>query len=64
MHRLQVLGVKLYRLTKDNKYLEKAKETYAWTKKNLCDPNVISIGTIQPERKYLPKKNMRTTAGK
>ena len=34
-----VLGVKLYRLTKENKYLEKAKETYAWTKKNLCDPN-------------------------
>lgn len=34
-----VLGVKLYRLTKDSKYLEKAKETYAWTKKNLCDPN-------------------------
>lgn len=33
-----VLGVKLYRLTKDNAYLEKAKETYAWTKKNLCDP--------------------------
>ena len=34
-----VLGVKLYRLTKKNKYLEKAKETYAWTKKNLSDPN-------------------------
>ena len=34
-----VLGVKLYRLTKDSKYLKKAKETYAWTKKNLCDPN-------------------------
>ena len=33
-----VLGVKLYRLTKDSKYLEKAKETYAWTKKHLCDP--------------------------
>lgn len=33
-----VLGVKLYRLTKDAKYLEKAKETYAWTKKHLCDP--------------------------
>ena len=34
-----VLGVKLYRLTKDAKYLEKAKETYAWTKKHLCDPS-------------------------
>ena len=34
-----VLGAKLYRLTKDPKYLEKAKETYAWTKKNLCDPS-------------------------
>ncbi|HJD75876.1 MAG TPA: glycoside hydrolase family 76 protein [Bacteroides reticulotermitis] len=33
-----VLGVKLYRLTKDKKYLDKAKETYAWTKKHLCDP--------------------------
>lgn len=34
-----VLGVKLYRLTKDEKYLEKAKETYAWTKQHLCDPS-------------------------
>lgn len=34
-----VLGVKLYRLTGDTAYLEKAKETYAWTRKNLCDPS-------------------------
>ena len=34
-----VLGVKLYRLTKDARYLENAKETYAWTKKHLCDPD-------------------------
>ena len=34
-----VLGVKLYRLTKDKKYLDKAKETYAWTRKHLCDPD-------------------------
>lgn len=34
-----VLGVKLYRLTKDKKYLNKAKETYAWTRKHLCDPD-------------------------
>ncbi len=33
-----VLGVKLYRLTGDIAYLEKAKETYAWTKEHLCDP--------------------------
>jgi len=33
-----VLGVKLYRLTKDAKYLEKAKETYAWTKKASVRP--------------------------
>ena len=31
-----VLCVKLYRLTKDDKYLKKAKETYEWTKKWLC----------------------------
>lgn len=34
-----VLGIKLYRLTKDKKYLDKAKETYAWTKEHLCDPS-------------------------
>lgn len=33
-----VLGVKLYRITKDKKYLDKAIETYNWTKRNLCDP--------------------------
>ena len=31
--------LKLYRLTKDKKYLDKAKETYAWTRKHLCDPD-------------------------
>lgn len=52
-----VLGVKLYRLTKDAKYLDKAKETYAWTKKNLCDPadhlywdNVQLSGNISKEK--------------
>lgn len=34
-----VLGVKLYRLTKDARYLEKAVETYAWTREHLCDPS-------------------------
>ena len=33
-----VLCMKLYNLTKDKNYLEQAKKTYAWTKKNLRDP--------------------------
>ncbi len=32
-----VLGVKLFRLTKDSTYLKKAIETYRWTKEHLCD---------------------------
>lgn len=34
-----VLCLKLYRLTKDKKYLEQAKQTYQWTRDNLCDPS-------------------------
>lgn len=34
-----VLCMKLYKLTKDKKYLEQAKETYQWTRDNLCDPS-------------------------
>ena len=30
--------MKLYNLTKEQKYLDQAIETYNWTKKNLCDP--------------------------
>nr|WP_106830194.1 glycoside hydrolase family 76 protein [Parabacteroides pacaensis] len=33
-----VLCMKLYNHTQKPEYLEQAKETYAWTKKNLCDP--------------------------
>ena len=33
-----VLCLKLYKLTQDKKYLEQAKATYNWTKKNLRDP--------------------------
>lgn len=33
-----VLCMKLYNLTKEQKYLDQAIETYNWTKKNLCDP--------------------------
>ncbi|WP_288733635.1 glycoside hydrolase family 76 protein [uncultured Phocaeicola sp.] len=33
-----VLCLKLYKLTKDEKYLKQAEETYEWTKKNLRDP--------------------------
>lgn len=32
-----VLGIKLFRLTKDSTYLKKAVKTYHWTKKHLCD---------------------------
>ncbi len=33
-----VLGVKLYEATDDQKYLDKAKDIYAWVKNNLQDP--------------------------
>lgn len=33
-----VLCARLYQLTKDESYLNRAKETYSWTKKNLEDP--------------------------
>ena len=64
-----VLGVKLYRLTKDAKYLEKAKETYAWTKKHLCDPtdhlywdNINLKGKVSKE-KYAYKSGQMIQAG-
>lgn len=31
--------MKLFKLTKDAKYLEQAKKTYQWTRDNLCDPS-------------------------
>lgn len=34
-----VFGVKLYQVTKDNVYLDMAKEIYQWTKNNLQDPS-------------------------
>jgi rhamnogalacturonyl hydrolase YesR len=34
-----VLSMKLYQLTKDQNYLQKAIDTYHWTKKMLCDPS-------------------------
>ena len=34
-----VLCMKLFKLTKDAKYLEQAKKTYQWTRDNLCDPS-------------------------
>lgn len=33
-----VLCMKLYNLTQDEAYLNQAKQTYNWTKTNLCDP--------------------------
>ena len=64
-----VLGVKLYRLTKDAKYLEKAKETYAWTKKHLCDPtdhlywdNINLKGKVSKE-KYAYNSGQMIQAG-
>lgn len=64
-----VLGIKLYRLTKDAKYLEKAKETYAWTKKHLCDPadhlywdNINLKGKVSKE-KYAYNSGQMIQAG-
>ena len=64
-----VLGVKLYRLTKDTKYLEKAKETYDWTKKHLCDPidhlywdNINLKGKVSKE-KYAYNSGQMIQAG-
>lgn len=64
-----MLGVKLYRLTKDAKYLEKAKETYAWTKKHLCDPtdhlywdNINLKGKVSKE-KYAYNSGQMIQAG-
>lgn len=64
-----VLGVKLYRLTKDAKYLEKAKESYAWTKKHLCDPtdhlywdNINLKGKVSKE-KYAYNSGQMIQAG-
>lgn len=64
-----VLGVKLYRLTKDAKYLEKAKEMYAWTKKHLCDPtdhlywdNINLKGKVSKE-KYAYNSGQMIQAG-
>ncbi|MCC8153577.1 MAG: glycoside hydrolase family 76 protein [Tannerellaceae bacterium] len=34
-----VLCMKLFNLTQDTAYLEQAKETYNWIRKNLCDPD-------------------------
>lgn len=34
-----VLCMKLYNLTKEQKYLDQALATYHWTKNNLCDPS-------------------------
>lgn len=64
-----VLGVKLYRLTKEVHYLEKAKETYAWTKKHLCDPkdhlywdNINLNGNLSKE-KYAYNSGQMIQAG-
>ena len=64
-----VLGVKLYRLTKDAKYLEKAKATYAWTREHLCDPddhlywdNVNLKGKVSKE-KYAYNSGQMIQAG-
>ncbi len=39
-----VLCMKLFKLTKDAKYLEQAKKTYQWTRDNLfCDPSDFCI---------------------
>lgn len=64
-----VLGVKLYRLTKDAKYLKKEKETYAWTKKHLCDPtdhlywdNINLKGKVSKE-KYAYNSGQMIQAG-
>ena len=64
-----VLGVKLYRLTKNAKYLKKAKETYAWTKKHLCDPtdhlywdNINLKGKVSKE-KYAYNSGQMIQAG-
>lgn len=53
-----VLGCKLYEITKEEKYLSKAKELYGWLKQYLQDPNDhlfydnISPGMVVDKAKY------------
>lgn len=53
-----VLGCKLYEITKEEKYLNKAKELYAWLKQYLQDPNDhlfydnITPGMVVDKAKY------------
>ncbi len=64
-----VLGIKLYELTHDAAYLDKAKETYAWTRKHLCDStdylywdNVNLKGQVSKE-KYAYNSGQMIQAG-
>lgn len=64
-----VLGVRLYEATNDKKYLEKAIETYAWTKDNLLDKedgaywdNVSLSGEVD-KRKYTYNSGQMIEAG-
>lgn len=64
-----VLCVKLYRLTKDDKYLKKAKETYEWTKKWLCDPldflywDYVDLKGVIAKEKYAYNSGQMIQAG-
>ncbi len=64
-----VLSAKLYQLTKDEKFLSRAIETYQWTKTNLLDPsdfvywdNVALNGNID-KRKYTYNSGQMIEAG-
>ena len=55
---------KLFKLTKDAKYLEQAKKTYQWTRDNLCDPSTLYIGTTRICREKWIRPNILITAGR
>lgn len=58
-----VLCMKLYNLTKEQKYLDQAIETYNWTKKNLCDLPIRYIGITSDSIKQSVKPKFTYNSG-
>ncbi len=59
-----VLCMKLFKLTKDAKYLEQAKKTYQWTRDNLCDPSDFVYWDNKNLQEKWIRPNILITAGR
>lgn len=56
--------MKLFKLTKDAKYLEQAKKTYQWTSDNLCDPSDFVYWDNKNLQGKVIRPNILITAGR